>query len=224
MPAGSPTWWSRPPAVWTWSPPEHMERMKNNAIVCNIGHFDNEIQVDRIRHNEWLEIKPQVHKITFPDGHSIILLAEGRLVNLGCATGHPSFVMSNSFTNQVLAQIELLQQPGQVSAGGVHAAQGTGRESRPVAYRQARRGPGGAVPAPGGLSRRAGGRSLQAGSLQVLTPGRVRMRRRSTASRRGLSLIRTWLDRAPPGRAFWRSTSFRGACLNGDSLPSVIQA
>lgn len=85
----------------------HMQKMKNMAIVCNIGHFDSEIQVERLRQYKWENIKPQVDKITFPDGHSIILLAEGRLVNLGCATGHPSFVMSNSFTNQVLAQIEL---------------------------------------------------------------------------------------------------------------------
>jgi adenosylhomocysteinase len=87
----------------------HVEQMKHNAIVCNIGHFDNEIQVEKLRKYEWLEIKPQVHRITKPDGKSIILLAEGRLVNLGCATGHPSFVMSNSFTNQTLAQIELFQ-------------------------------------------------------------------------------------------------------------------
>ncbi len=86
---------------------QHMRQMKNHAIVCNIGHFDNEIQVDVTRQYEWQEIKPQVHKITFPEGHSIIMLAEGRLVNLGCATGHPSFVMSNSFTNQTLAQMEL---------------------------------------------------------------------------------------------------------------------
>jgi len=90
---------------------EHMKQMKNNAIVCNIGHFDNEIQVDQTRQYEWEEIKPQVHKITFPGGNSVILLAEGRLVNLGCATGHPSFVMSNSFTNQILAQIELFNNP-----------------------------------------------------------------------------------------------------------------
>ena len=89
----------------------HMSQMKNNAIVCNIGHFDNEIQVDQTRKHEWEEIKPQVHKITFPSGNSVILLAEGRLVNLGCATGHPSFVMSNSFTNQTLAQIELFKHP-----------------------------------------------------------------------------------------------------------------
>ncbi|HEX6995037.1 MAG TPA: adenosylhomocysteinase [Gammaproteobacteria bacterium] len=88
---------------------EHMKRMKHNAIVCNIGHFDNEIQVDKLRKYKWENIKPQVDRITFPDGKSIILLAEGRLVNLGCATGHPSFVMSSSFTNQTLAQIELFQ-------------------------------------------------------------------------------------------------------------------
>lgn len=89
---------------------EHMERMRDNAIVCNIGHFDIEIQVAELEGFKGIvkkEIKPQVDKYTFPDGHSILLLAEGRLVNLGCATGHPSFVMSNSFTNQVLAQMEL---------------------------------------------------------------------------------------------------------------------
>ena len=84
-----------------------MDRMKNQAIVCNIGHFDNEIDVAYLKQYEWENIKPQVDHIIFPDGKRIILLAEGRLVNLGCATGHPSFVMSNSFTNQVLAQIEL---------------------------------------------------------------------------------------------------------------------
>jgi len=84
-----------------------MERMKDQAIVCNIGHFDNEIDVAYLQKFEWENIKPQVDHIIFPDGKRIILLAEGRLVNLGCATGHPSFVMSNSFTNQVLAQIEL---------------------------------------------------------------------------------------------------------------------
>ena len=89
---------------------DHMEKMKDQAIVCNIGHFDNEIQVDALKHYPGIKcvnIKPQVDRYYFPDGHSIILLADGRLVNLGCATGHPSFVMSNSFTNQTLAQIEL---------------------------------------------------------------------------------------------------------------------
>ena len=89
---------------------EHMKKMKDQAIVCNIGHFDNEIQVaelEKIPGIKKLNIKPQVDKYVFPDGHEIFLLAEGRLVNLGCATGHPSFVMSNSFTNQCLAQIEL---------------------------------------------------------------------------------------------------------------------
>jgi len=86
---------------------EHMKRMKNNAIVCNIGHFDNEIDVASLKQYTWENIKPQVDHIIFPDGKRIILLAEGRLVNLGCATGHPSYVMSSSFANQVLAQIEL---------------------------------------------------------------------------------------------------------------------
>ena len=86
---------------------EHMRAMKHHAIVCNIGHFDNEIQVEALKNCKWSNIKPQVDEVEFPDGKSIILLAEGRLVNLGCATGHPSFVMSASFTNQVLAQIEL---------------------------------------------------------------------------------------------------------------------
>ena len=87
----------------------HMRQMKDLAIVCNIGHFDSEIQVDKMRKYRWEEIKPQVHKLTLPKGKRLLLLAEGRLVNLGCATGHPSFVMSNSFTNQVMAQMELYQ-------------------------------------------------------------------------------------------------------------------
>jgi adenosylhomocysteinase len=89
---------------------EHMSRMKDQAVVCNIGHFDNEIQVDALNTAEGVtrtNIKPQVDKYTFGDGHEIFMLAEGRLVNLGCATGHPSFVMSNSFSNQVLAQLDL---------------------------------------------------------------------------------------------------------------------
>jgi len=86
---------------------KHMKKMKNMAVVCNIGHFDSEIEVGRLEKYKWEEIKPQVDKVIFPDGHFIILLARGRLVNLGCATGHPSFVMSNSFTCQVMAQIEL---------------------------------------------------------------------------------------------------------------------
>ena len=84
-----------------------MKNMKSGAIVCNIGHFDNEIDVASLKDYEWDNIKPQVDEITFPDGKKIVLLAEGRLINLGCATGHPSFVMSCSFTNQVMAQIEL---------------------------------------------------------------------------------------------------------------------
>ncbi len=95
----------------------HMRKMKDMAIVCNIGHFDSEIQVEKMKKYKWTNIKPQVDKITMPSGKSILLLAEGRLVNLGCATGHPSFVMSNSFTNQVLAQMELYCNPGKYPIG-----------------------------------------------------------------------------------------------------------
>ena len=99
---------------------EHMEKMKDQAIVCNIGHFDNEIQVDKLNNAPGVvrtNIKPQVDKYTFPDGNSIYMLAEGRLVNLGCATGHPSFVMCNSFTNQTLAQIDLWKNKDTYKAG-----------------------------------------------------------------------------------------------------------
>jgi adenosylhomocysteinase len=99
---------------------EHMEKMKDQAIVCNIGHFDNEIQVERLNNApgvERINIKPQVDQYTFPDGHSIFMLAEGRLVNLGCATGHPSFVMSNSFANQTLAQIDLWEKRDSYEVG-----------------------------------------------------------------------------------------------------------
>ncbi|HVG81170.1 MAG TPA: adenosylhomocysteinase [Methylomirabilota bacterium] len=91
---------------------DHMRQMKDRAIVCNIGHFDSEIQIASLRNFKWEEVKPQVDEVVFPDGKRLIVLAKGRLVNLGCATGHPSFVMSASFTNQVLAQIELWTNPG----------------------------------------------------------------------------------------------------------------
>jgi adenosylhomocysteinase len=96
---------------------EHMSRMKHEAIVCNIGHFDSEIDIASIRKYKWENIKPQVDHVIFPNGKKIIILAEGRLVNLGCATGHPSFVMSASFTNQVMAQIELWNNPGKYPIG-----------------------------------------------------------------------------------------------------------
>jgi adenosylhomocysteinase len=99
---------------------EHMLAMKDQAIVCNIGHFDNEIEVASLEQYEWEEIKPQVDHIIFPDGKRIILLAKGRLVNLGCGTGHPSFVMSSSFANQTIAQIELFCHPDGYDAGKVY--------------------------------------------------------------------------------------------------------
>ncbi|MEJ5211383.1 MAG: adenosylhomocysteinase, partial [Burkholderiales bacterium] len=96
---------------------DHMVKMKHNAIVCNIGHFDNEIDVASLEKYQWEEIKPQVDHVIFPDGKRIILLAKGRLVNLGCATGHPSYVMSSSFANQTLAQIELFNHTDKYPVG-----------------------------------------------------------------------------------------------------------
>ena len=99
---------------------KHMEAMKNQAIVCNIGHFDNEIDVAALADCTWDEIKPQVDHVVFPDGKKIILLAKGRLVNLGCGTGHPSFVMSSSFANQTIAQIELFTRSEHYQVGKVY--------------------------------------------------------------------------------------------------------
>merc|ERR1712070_102544 len=104
---------------------EHMEKMKNNCIVANIGHFDNEIDMNGLKNYPGIKkvnVKPQVDRFVFPDGHGVIVLAEGRLMNLGCATGHPSFVMSCSFTNQTLAQIELWQKKdsGEYKTGHVY--------------------------------------------------------------------------------------------------------
>jgi adenosylhomocysteinase len=96
---------------------DHMKRMKNNAIICNIGHFDNEIDVASLKQYQWENIKPQVDHIILPDGRRLILLAEGRLVNLGCGTGHPSYVMSSSFANQTIAQIELFTHPEKYPVG-----------------------------------------------------------------------------------------------------------
>ena len=121
-----------------------MQRMKHQAIVGNIGHFDNEIDVAGLAQVPGIErvnIKPQVDKWVFPDGHAIILLSEGRLLNLGNATGHPSFVMSNSFTNQTIAQIELFTKNERVRAARVRAAQAPRREGRAPAPRRARRAP-----------------------------------------------------------------------------------
>ena len=138
---------------------EHMEKMKDQAIVCNIGHFDNEIQIDRLNEAKGvtkINIKPQVDKYTFPDGHSIFVLAEGRLVNLGCATGHPSFVMSNSFANQTLAQIDLWKNKDIVQGGRVRAAQEAGRGSGAAASGKDRREADHAHQEAGRLHRRAG--------------------------------------------------------------------
>ena len=119
---------------------DHMARMKHQAIVGNIGHFDNEIDMAGLEcvGVERVNIKPQVDKWAFSDGHAIIVLSEGRLLNLGNATGHPSFVMSNSFTNQVIAQVELFTQERRLREAGLRAAQASRREGRPPAPRRAR--------------------------------------------------------------------------------------
>merc|ERR1712107_292745 len=151
-----------------------MQKMRKNAIVCNIGHFDNEIDVSGINNVEGVkitQIKPQVDLYEFPNGKSIILLAQGRLVNLGCATGHPSFVMSASFTNQSLAQISLWQEDYKV---GVHAAEASGRGGRPLASGEAEGGPHSAEQGPGRLLEHPSGGAVQAGPLPLL--GRVCVR------------------------------------------------
>ena len=149
---------------------DDMAKMKDKAIVGNIGHFDNEIDMAGLKKKgiTRINIKPQYDEYVFPDGHSVMILAEGRLLNLGCATGHPSFVMSASFTNQVMAQLELHQQRGQAGAEGVHAAEAPRREGGAAAPRQARREADEAVAGPGGVHRRAGGWAVQAGALPVL--------------------------------------------------------
>ena len=150
---------------------DHMRAMKHRAIVCNIGHFDSEIQISALRNLRWHNVKPQVDEIEFPDGKRIILLSEGRLVNLGNATGHPSFVMSASFTNQTLAQIELFTKPGQVREAGLHAAEGARREGGAAASFEDRRQSDRTLRPPGGLYRRVAGRAVQAGAVPVLRGG-----------------------------------------------------
>ena len=150
---------------------EHMARMKDKAIVGNIGHFDNEIDMAGLKTVPGIQrinIKPQYDEWVFPDGHSVLVLAEGRLLNLGCATGHPSFVMSASFTNQVLAQLELHAQRGEVREEGLRAAEAPRRGGRAAAPRPARREAHAAHAEAGRLHRRPGRRPVQAGPLPLL--------------------------------------------------------
>ena len=153
---------------------EHMAQMKDKAIVGNIGHFDNEIDMaglKKLKGIERINIKPQYDEWVFPDGHSVLVLAEGRLLNLGCATGHPSFVMSASFTNQVLAQLELHANAEKYGKTGDDAAEEAGRGSGAAAPRSARREADEAHEGAGRLHRRAGGRAVQAGPLSLLVGG-----------------------------------------------------
>ena len=150
-----------------------MAKMKHQAIVGNIGHFDNEIDMAglaKIDGVERVNIKPQVDKWVFPDGHAVIVLSEGRLLNLGNATGHPSFVMSNSFTNQTMAQVELFTQSRPVREQGLRAAQAPRREGGPPAPRRPGRQADHADQGAGRVHRGVRGRSVQAGHLPVLSP------------------------------------------------------
>ena len=150
---------------------EHMRRMKHQAVVGNIGHFDNEIDMaglaayPGIRH---VNIKPQVDQWFFPDGHSVIVLSEGRLLNLGNATGHPSFVMSNSFSNQTIAQIELFTRTDEYELGRARAAEASGREGGEAARRGSRRQADRADARAGCLPRRPGRGTVQAGPVPLL--------------------------------------------------------
>ena len=152
---------------------EQMQRMKNKAIVANIGHFDNEIDMAGLAKLPGVtktEIKPQVHEWTFADGHSIIVLSEGRLMNLGNATGHPSFVMSNSFSNQTIAQIELFTKPGEYQTSVYTLPKAPRREGRTTPPRRVGRSAHRADQGPGRVPRRRRRRALQAGALPLLTP------------------------------------------------------
>ena len=150
---------------------DHMREMKDHAIVCNIGHFDSEIQIGALKNFKWDEIKPQVDEVEFPDGKKLIILSKGRLVNLGNAMGHPSFVMSASFTNQVLAQNELWNNTGTYEKKVYVLVQRTGRKGRGTAPEEARRPPFGpqrqAVRIPQPRQRRP----VQARALPVLANG-----------------------------------------------------
>ena len=148
---------------------DHMRAMKHRAIVCNIGHFDSEIQIDALRNYKWENVKPQVDEVVFPDGKRLIVLSEGRLVNLGNATGHPSFVMSASFSNQVLAQIELFTAAGrQIRTHGLHPAEAPRRKGRRPASGQGRREADKALTEAGRVYRRGGAGAVQARAIPVL--------------------------------------------------------
>ena len=148
---------------------DDMRAMKDMAIVGNIGHFDNEIQVAALRNLKWTNIKDQVDMVHFPDGKRIILLSQGRLLNLGNATGHPSFVMSASFTNQTLAQIELWTRGDELREQGLHAPEAPRREGRAAAPGPDRRQADRASPRAGRLHRRARRGPVQARALPLLT-------------------------------------------------------
>ena len=189
---------------------DHMRRMKNKAIVGNIGHFDNEIDMAGLAKTPGItktEIKPQVHEWTFESGSSIIVLSEGRLLNLGNATGHPSFVMSNSFANQTIAQIEIWYQARRVRQPRLRAAQAPGREGRPAAPRCPRRRADRADQGPGRVPRRRRGRPVQGRTTTATDPPRYAAR-----------LVRAAADRYAV-RSLERAAFLRSGQTTGRPLP-----
>ena len=162
---------------------EHMQHMKDQAIVCNIGHFDNEIQIDRLNTAAGVKrtnIKPQVDMYTFPNGNSIFMLAEGRLVNLGCATGHPSFVMSNSFANQTLAQLDLWANKDNYKVGVYTLPKKLDEEVARLHLEKIGVKLTTLTQETGGLSGRSGGRPVQVGPLPLLRDEAQKGRRMET--------------------------------------------
>ena len=199
---------------------DHMKAMKHRAIVCNIGHFDSEIQISNLRNYKWHNVKPQVDEVEFPDGKRIIVLSEGRLVNLGNATGHPSFVMSASFSNQTLAQIEIWTNPGKYQKKVYTLPKSLDEKVAALPSREGRRQADQAPSRPGQVYRRARGRPLQGRSLPLLIDPqdarpqqRVKSRHREHRCRLFLFPCLTkpprsgWAPRSPS--ACGRATSWR---------------
>ncbi len=171
---------------------EHMVKMKNNAIVCNIGHFDNEIDIASLKQYEWENIKPQVDHIIFPDGKRIILLSEGRLVNLGNATGHPSFVMSSSFANQVLAQIELFTKTDEYPTGVYVLPKELDEKVARLQLTKPRRRADGADAGAGNLHWRPAAGPVQGGPLPLLAAHRRESRQKGGPY--GPPFVSRWAD------------------------------
>ena len=207
------------------SPLEHMRAMKNEAIVCNIGHFDSEIDIVGLRNLVWENVKPQVDQVVFPDGKRLTVLAEGRLVNLGCATGHPSFVMSCSFTNQVLAQIELWQHPERYGNEVYVLPKHLDEKVARLHLGKLGATPDRAPPRPGAVHRSSGGGPLQARALPLLRSagGAFRSRRGHPAGRARRVWRVRWLADGRGGRRGVRGRRRPVGALRMKSAPAAAR-